>query len=290
MSNIFVIIPTYQPQEYLKECLDSLYAQTLSKNDFEVILILNGDREPYESQIREYLSNYPMMNIDFIQTDVVGVSNARNIGLDTVFRKLDSYNSNNYNGKYVAFIDDDDFVSPTYLGKLYSIATPDTIPLSNNYSFEDGLLHIKLQSAIDKNYCEGRKKGILKYPNARKYFNGAGRKLIPITAICNNRFDCSLKNSEDALFMFLLSNRFDKVAFTSPEATYYRRIRKNSASNTIKTVEYTIKNALILIKKYSVIYFVGKGYSFCFFLTRILGTLKTVFIDVCRCVYIKQKK
>ena len=55
---ISVIIPTYKPKEYLWECLDSLYNQTLSKQDFEVLLVLNGCDEPYKSNIRKYINNH----------------------------------------------------------------------------------------------------------------------------------------------------------------------------------------------------------------------------------------
>ena len=52
---ISVIIPTYKPSEYLKECLHSLRRQTLSANCFEIIIILNGCNEPFFSEIKEYI-------------------------------------------------------------------------------------------------------------------------------------------------------------------------------------------------------------------------------------------
>ena len=79
---ISVIIPTYKPQEYLWKCLDSLDRQTLSNDNFEVILVLNGCKEPYYSQIKNYIAKRNDLNIIFIQTDEGGVSNARNKGLD----------------------------------------------------------------------------------------------------------------------------------------------------------------------------------------------------------------
>lgn len=57
-TKISVIIPTYAPKDYLWECLGSLENQTLSKDEFEVILVLNGEREPYESLIRKKLPKY----------------------------------------------------------------------------------------------------------------------------------------------------------------------------------------------------------------------------------------
>ena len=101
---ISVIIPTYKPQTYLWECLDSLRNQTLSHNDFEIIIVLNGCTEPWKSQISRYIATkMQSMNVKFIHTEQAGVSNARNIALDLV------------KGEYVTFIDDDDLVSPSYL-------------------------------------------------------------------------------------------------------------------------------------------------------------------------------
>ena len=123
---ISVIIPTYKPQSYLWECLDSLRCQTFPVDNFEVLLILNGCRDPYQSQIEDYLLKSGMTNVRIIQTDQAGVSNARNMGLDNAI------------GDYVAFVDDDDYVSPTYLEELYAKASPDTISLCYPYAFKDG--------------------------------------------------------------------------------------------------------------------------------------------------------
>lgn len=52
---ISVIIPSYKPRDYLFECLDSLSCQTFPHDEFEVVLILNGCKEPYISTINSYL-------------------------------------------------------------------------------------------------------------------------------------------------------------------------------------------------------------------------------------------
>ena len=49
---ISVIIPTYKPGNYIIECLKSLANQTLSPNCFEIIIVLNGCREPYEEFVK----------------------------------------------------------------------------------------------------------------------------------------------------------------------------------------------------------------------------------------------
>lgn len=79
---ISVIIPTYKPQAYLWECLDSMVAQTFPKEKFEVILVLNGCTEPYKSDIELYISaKMEGMHVQFLHTAHGGVSNARNMGI-----------------------------------------------------------------------------------------------------------------------------------------------------------------------------------------------------------------
>ena len=104
---ISVIVPTYKPQTYLWECLDSIYNQTFPKTDYELVLVLNGCNEPYNTQIKEWLSKHEDLQVQYFQIDEGGVSNARNIAL------------NNAKGKYVTFIDDDDLISFSFLEELY---------------------------------------------------------------------------------------------------------------------------------------------------------------------------
>ena len=137
---ISVIIPSYKPKGYLWECLESLYNQTFPSNDFEILLVLNGCCEPYKSQIEEFLKGKDMCNVCLIQTNQLGVSNARNIGLDRA------------KGDYITFIDDDDYVSPSYLEELYEKALPDTISLCYPYAFNDGSPEIQLPYYITKAY------------------------------------------------------------------------------------------------------------------------------------------
>ena len=97
---ISVIIPSYRPEEYLYECLEAIINQTLNQNEFETLVVLNGCKEPYFEQIQKYI-NVHSSNIRLIQTDVPGVSNARNIGIEAA------------KGEYLTFVDD--IVSPVYL-------------------------------------------------------------------------------------------------------------------------------------------------------------------------------
>lgn len=261
---ISVIVPTYKPQAYLWECLDSIYNQTLQKSDYELVIVLNGCKDPYNSKILDWLSKHKDLNVQFFQTDLGGVSNARNIALD------------NANGEYVTFIDDDDLISTAYLKELYEKAAPDTVSLCYPYAFNDGKIERQLPYGITDayNYCIDHKCNKLS-SMVRKYFSGPCMKLIPMSFIHDRRYDVRFKNGEDSLFMFLISDKIKKFALTSKDAIYYRRYRENSAYTRSKTIREIIANKINLIKAYISIYLrKPHEYSLLFFITRLLGVLR----------------
>ncbi len=122
-KRISVVIPTYKPGAYIWECLDSLGRQTLSKEEFEVIIVLNGEKEPYFSQIEDYARKHEDgLQVRLTYSEKPGVSNARNLGIDMA------------HGEYLTFIDDDDWVTANYLFNLFTKAEAGTIVASNNGS------------------------------------------------------------------------------------------------------------------------------------------------------------
>ncbi len=266
IMEISVIIPTYKPKEYLWECLQSLAAQTLDRNLFEAIIVLNGCNEPYYSQIKTYIDQtLSDLNIQYIHTEIGGVSYARNIGLDRA------------KGKYITFIDDDDYISPQYLEELYKQANEDTIVLAYPYAFNDGEPNIQFPYSLTSayQYCIQNQCNTIN-SMARKYFSGPCMKLIPMNYIQARRFDTRFRNGEDSLFMFLISNKFKTLQFTSTQAIYYRRYRLGSAYLSTTRVQ-RLCNSIKLIASYTRIYLPNiKQYNFLFYFTRILGSIRSI--------------
>ena len=197
--NISVIVPTYKPRDYLWKCLESLRLQTLPKEQFEVLLILNGCDAPFSNRINEYIKNNNTgFNVRFIQTAVPGVSNARNIGIEKSV------------GDYITFIDDDDYVSPSYLEELYKVSTPTTVGLCYPLSFMDGE-DIYTPYSITSEYRDDPSGESLSYKNTKKFFSGPVYKLIHKSIIADRRFDVRFENGEDSLFMFLISDKLIKM-------------------------------------------------------------------------------
>lgn len=266
--DISVIIPSYAPREYLWECLDSVYNQTFEKTRFEVFIVLNGCNEPYRSQISEWQEQHPLLNLKIIQTDAKGASNARNLGLD------------NASGEYICFIDDDDYVSPEYLQSLYDSAAGSSIVVSDAIAFddknciqiEDYKPHTKYEELI------GKKVNLI---NGRIFLRVDCRKLILRDIIGSRRFKKRLYLGEDSVFMFLISDRIDSIVLASPDAVYYRRVRPDSVFYQKRSLGQEFLERMKLIREYTTIYFSSpKSYSFLFFVTRLLASIKSIILHV----------
>lgn len=100
---ISVIVPVYNAEENICECLESLRVQTYQ--DFEIILIDDGSRDQSAVICSEYAKNDK--RIRFVQKRNGGVASARNIGISMA------------RGRYIAFVDSDDIVECDYLEELY---------------------------------------------------------------------------------------------------------------------------------------------------------------------------
>lgn len=267
INMITVIIPTYKPGAYLWKCLDSLESQTIAKNLYEVIVILNGCKEPYETNIAQGIGKYSM-NIRIEQTDKAGVSNARNIGLDMA------------NGDYICFIDDDDWVSDSYLQSLY-IAALETghIAVSNVEAIEDGsgtsrpdYLSVVYQSLSHKK--------TVSLLQARKLLSSSCCKMIPMEIIGNDRFKVGIARGEDSLFMAQISCRVKRIAIANSTAVYFRLLRFNSASRSSRQLKRTVNDFVTLEYYFFKVYLSHIfHYNPIFFWGRILAVFKGTIIE-----------
>lgn len=262
--DISVIIPTYKPDYYIWECLESLKNQSLAREKYEVLIILNGEKESYYSNIKNWIEKNKVENFEILYTKISGVSNARNIGLD------------NSRGEYIVFIDDDDYVDRNYLEELLKKnkeVGKNGIVVTNYINFDENtkvrLFEIDyILGEIEKNICK-----------KRKVFSMACIKSIPKNVIGKIRFDIKLKNGEDALFMAKISKNISKIGTVNKKVIYYRRVRKNSANFKKKKIKEILLNTLTLEKEYSKLFF-KKGYSKKFIGMRMLAVVKGLFFQI----------
>ena len=94
---VSVIIPVYKAEDYLRECVDSVLAQTMS--DLEIILVNDGSPDRSGEIMTEYAVRYPE-KIRTITLENGGQGRARNFGIDIA------------RGDFLSFIDSDDYIEP----------------------------------------------------------------------------------------------------------------------------------------------------------------------------------
>ena len=107
---VSVIVPIYNVEKYLRKCVDSILAQTLT--DIEVILVDDGSPDGCPQIVDEYAAKDP--RVVPVHQRNGGLSAARNGGLSVA------------SGKYVGFVDADDWVEPRMYEELFSACEAST--------------------------------------------------------------------------------------------------------------------------------------------------------------------
>ena len=102
---ISVIVPVYMVEKYLNRCINSLIGQTFK--DYEVVLIDDGSQDNSPKICDEFALNYAFVKV--IHKENGGPSEARNCGVKSSV------------GKYITFIDSDDYISNDYLERLFKL-------------------------------------------------------------------------------------------------------------------------------------------------------------------------
>lgn len=103
MKKVSVIVPAYNVENYIDRCLKSLVNQTLK--DIEIIVINDESTDNTLNIIKEYQKKYD--NVVVFNNKNHGIGYTRNFGIQKA------------TGKYIAFIDSDDFIDETMFEKLY---------------------------------------------------------------------------------------------------------------------------------------------------------------------------
>ena len=104
MAEVSIIVPVYQVEKYLRQCVDSILAQTFT--DFELILVDDGSKDQSGQICDEYAGMDERIKV--IHQENGGVASARNRGIDCA------------EGSYLCFIDADDWIEETMVARCVS--------------------------------------------------------------------------------------------------------------------------------------------------------------------------
>lgn len=221
---ISIVIPVYNAEKYLEQCLNSIQNQTYK--NFEVILVNDGSIDHSES----ICMNFVKVDTRFKYFTKVngGASSARNFGLDHVL------------GEFITFIDADDWVDENHLEVLMNnikennsdMAVSSIKKFDNVSNFE-----FRVYSKQEKyllNYNKLNREEFLvilpKLIHASNSYKIAVSKLFKKELVTDVRFDESIIYGEDLDFFFKLYNKVNSISYVD-EVTYIYRLHDERSSS-----------------------------------------------------------
>lgn len=227
MARISIIIPVYNTEQYLKECIESILIQ--SYEDFEAIFIDDGSHDNSFAIINDYVNRDE--RIKLYHQDNAGVSAARNRGLKYA------------TGDYVAFIDSDDTICPDYLIRLYQCA----VQYSSDIIFSGIRKIVNGQEASEVILEEGLRSLQTELDLIRFFktplISSPVSKLYKRRIICKNnlQFDTSISFAEDKDFNLQYFQHIQNAYALSYCGYLYREV-ETSLSHKKYEYQYRIEH------------------------------------------------
>lgn len=219
---ISIIVPVYKAEKYLRACLQSLLAQTLT--DIEVLAVDNDSPDRCADIIREFNAKHPF--IHYLYRKGGGAGGARNEGIQQA------------KGEYIAFLDADDLLAPNALENLYQTAKDtqaDIVSCLLCKTTTEGR-PIKNPTTQTSSYWEVNTQtdGSLKMLQLGETLGMPGGKLIKRSILADNGllFPENLPSEDVALICtcFLLAGKYVHI----PAHLWYYRYVPSSQSNTTR--------------------------------------------------------
>ncbi len=228
MDLISIIVPVYNVEAYLKRCIESIINQTYK--DIEIILVDDGSTDNSSKICDEYKNKDKRIKV--IHKVNGGLSSARNRGLDIA------------KGKYIGFVDSDDYISP----KMYEILYKELINNKADMAMCDSI-YIKNDNKIinDYNITIFTKKDAIKrlLTTDNKVNPSAWNKLYKKELFKNIRYPIGFVY-EDIITTYLIINKCKKIVYLNCKLYKYN-VRNNSIINYKN--KNTIYNKLEIVEK-----------------------------------------
>ncbi len=230
-KKISVIVPVYNVELYLDKCLNSIVSQDF--DDYEIVIVNDGSTDNSQKIIDKYVKQYPNLVKSFEKVNG-GLSSARNYGIK------------NSIGKYLMFVDSDDYIDQSALKKIYNCVLKDDsdIVVYNYYNVKNGQC-LKNPGYIS-NCFSNFEKYIVNQPSACN-------KLIRASIFKNNNiYFPEGRYYEDLGTMPILSIYANKISFLDDYLYYYVQ-RENSIMHR-KKYNKKMEDIFIILDNISYIY------------------------------------
>ena len=216
---VSVIVPVYNAERYLTDCLRSLLGQT--ETAFEIILIDDGSTDGSAALLLRCAQNEP--RIVYRRVENGGPSRARNLGIDLAA------------GRYLCFVDADDFVAPDFLERLLAAIGDADACVCAKTRWKQKQNRSRIDRCPDfTGDLHALKKRLFRY---RRVMRGVTGRLYRADVVRENRlrFDEALRYGEDMTFNYLVFRHAKKVVFLNRALYTYRIDNAQSLTRLDKT-------------------------------------------------------
>ena len=235
---ISVIVPIYNVENYIRQCLDSILSQ--SYENFECLLINDGSTDASASICREYVAKDARFR--YFEKENGGVSSARNLGIERS------------GGAYITFIDSDDWVEFDYLEVLYaaiiqetadiSVSTYRTYEMSKNQWLFHAFKRVEHQKVFSRQELFNK---LMFLDSLDSSYGFASCKLVRKSVLTGIWFNESTHLGEDMEFWFKLYLIAEKSVFSNRDTYVYRRDLNDSRYATLKHIRSDVQQRLNFI-------------------------------------------
>ena len=227
---ISIIVPIYNADCYLRQCLDCIINQ--SYKNFEVLLINDGSVDESAIICKEYVETDS--RIHYFEKENGGVSSARNLGLKNV------------KGNYITFVDSDDWVEENYLEVLYNALKENEVDVAisshNYFNMDDNLYYLPSYSEEQIHTLNigkiSRNEFLELFPKLSSLnhdFNCAVSKLFKADLVKNLLFDEYVNYGEDLDFFFNLYLKVSSIYYVNQPTYIYRQHQRSASNNCLES-------------------------------------------------------
>jgi glycosyltransferase involved in cell wall biosynthesis len=228
---ISIIVPMYNVEKYLKDCLDSLAKQTYK--NIEVLLINDGSPDSSLEIAKDYVSKYS--NFSVYTKKNGGLSDARNYGMDLA------------KGEYFTFVDSDDVISAFLVENLYKALSK----YSSKFAIckiTRAISELSEEGYKDIDLIEGNFKELLMKLHRRGYsLVAAWGKLYHRSLFSDIKFPVGRLYEDSSIYLCIL-DKVDNYVFVNSVDYYYRMNEESITTLAISKKNYDMlkKNELII--------------------------------------------
>lgn len=225
MPLVSIIIPCYNVEEYVSQCLDSVITQTFK--NIEIICINDGSTDSTPAILKDYVNKDNRIKV--LNQNNSGLSAARNFGVQ------------HSTGDFLMFVDADDWLEKNAIQTLKNQVSVDLICCSYNRIFQSQILprKLNLKGTFDASFLQRRMVGLLGKelgdPSQIDSLVTAWAKLYKTKILKDNNIqfvDTKIIGTEDALFNITYLEFAETAAVIDLPLYNYRKTNFTSLTNT----------------------------------------------------------